>query len=57
MKSTLNETPDTKPTVGSRLDALVHRVGLLEKQAGLRSLDMSRLCRKRAAVRTHVHPG
>ena len=36
MKLTLNETPDTTPTVRSRLDALEHRVALLEKQAGLR---------------------
>ena len=57
MKSTLIETSDTTPTVRSRLDALEHRVALLEKQAGLPSLDTCRLCGKRAAVRTHVHPG
>lgn len=57
METTLNETPDTTPTVRSRLDALEYRVALLEKQAGLRLLDTCRLCGKRTAVRTHVHPG
>lgn len=57
MKSSLNETPDTTPMAGSRLDALERRVALLEKQAGLPSLATCRLCGKRTAVRTHVHPG
>ena len=57
MKATVKETPDTTPTVPSRLEALERRVALLEKQAGLPSLDTCRLCGKRAAVRTHVHPG
>ena len=57
MSSHLKEAPDSATTVPGRLDALEQRVALLEKQLALPPLEKCRLCGKRTAVRTHMHPG
>jgi hypothetical protein len=57
MSSNLNESPDTAPAIHGRLDALEQRVAVLEKQTAHPPLETCRLCGKRTAVRTYVHPG